>query len=137
MYIAIDFDGTVVDHRYPDIGPEVPEAVRWMKRWQEAGARLILWTVRFNNPDEQRQPLTLATKWFEEQGIELTGVNCNPDISWHGPKVFADIYVDDRNIGCPKTRPAGFVRDCVDWRIIGPVVDHLLKFQGHLEGEPK
>jgi len=46
MYICIDFDGTIVDHRFPEIGPPVPGAVEWMLRFQEAGAKLILFTMR-------------------------------------------------------------------------------------------
>ena len=46
MFIAIDFDGTIVDHRFPEIGKPVPGAFEWMKKFKEAGAKLILWTMR-------------------------------------------------------------------------------------------
>ena len=42
MFIAVDFDGTIVDHRFPDIGATVPEAFKWLKAYKERGAKLIL-----------------------------------------------------------------------------------------------
>ena len=40
MYICVDFDGTVVDHRYPCVGDPVPLAVDWLQRWVELGAQI-------------------------------------------------------------------------------------------------
>ena len=31
MTIAVDFDGTIVEHRYPEIGPEIPFATETLK----------------------------------------------------------------------------------------------------------
>ena len=44
--IAVDFDGTIVSHAYPNIGREVPNAIRVLKKLQEQGTQLILWTMR-------------------------------------------------------------------------------------------
>ena len=46
MFIAVDFDGTIAEHDYPDIGLAVPGAFKWMREWQDAGAKLMLWTMR-------------------------------------------------------------------------------------------
>ena len=46
MLIAIDFDGTLVEHKYPEIGKEIPFAFETLKRLQADGHRLILWSVR-------------------------------------------------------------------------------------------
>ena len=46
MVIAVDFDGTIVEHKYPRIGKEIPFAIATLKRLQEEGHRIILWTVR-------------------------------------------------------------------------------------------
>ena len=46
MYIAVDFDGTIVEHRYPKIGREIPFAIETLRRLREDGHLLILWTVR-------------------------------------------------------------------------------------------
>ena len=48
--IAVDFDGTIVTHMYPAIGKEVPNAIRVLKRLQEQGVLLILWTMRSGVP---------------------------------------------------------------------------------------
>ena len=46
MIIAVDFDGTIVEHRYPAIGRELPFAIETLKKLAKEGHRLILWTVR-------------------------------------------------------------------------------------------
>ena len=46
MTIAVDFDGTIVEHKYPSIGKEIPFATATLKMLQRDGHRLILWTVR-------------------------------------------------------------------------------------------
>ena len=46
MIIAVDFDGTIVEHRYPRIGEEIPFAVVTLKLLQQEKHRLILWSVR-------------------------------------------------------------------------------------------
>ena len=49
MIIAVDFDGTIVEHRYPAIGNEIPFAIETLKRLSEERHRLILWSVREGN----------------------------------------------------------------------------------------
>lgn len=46
MIIAVDFDGTIVEHKYPKIGKEIPFAVETLKRLQADNHTLILWSVR-------------------------------------------------------------------------------------------
>lgn len=46
MTIAVDFDGTIVEHRYPRIGKEIPFATDTLKLLQQDQHRLILWSVR-------------------------------------------------------------------------------------------
>ena len=46
MVIAVDFDGTIVKHRFPAIGKEIPYAIKTLKLFQEKGHKLILWTYR-------------------------------------------------------------------------------------------
>ena len=41
MIIAIDFDGTIVEHRYPKIGDEIPFATDTLKMLIKDGHRLI------------------------------------------------------------------------------------------------
>lgn len=46
MVIAVDFDGTIVEHRYPQIGKEIPFAIDTLKMLAKDRHQLILWTVR-------------------------------------------------------------------------------------------
>lgn len=121
--IAIDFDGTIVEHRYPDIGREVPGAIEWMKKFKEAGARLILWTMR-SDGQQSGKVLTEAVKFCRSKGVTFWGVNKNPDQDWsESPKAYAKIYIDDAAFGCPlrESKEAG-ARPMVDWSQVGPAV---------------
>lgn len=124
MKIAIDFDGTIADHRYPDIGAPVPGAFLWLKRFQEAGAKLILYTMRSDSPKDG-PTLTQAVDFCRRNGVEFFGVNTDPgQSSWtSSPKAYAQIYIDDAALGCPlreNSRAGG--RPMVDWEIVGPAV---------------
>lgn len=117
MIIAIDFDGTVVDHRFPDIGPAVPHAVDSLRRLHQQGHRIILWTMR-SGPYLQE-----AVKWYEQHEIPLYGINSNPDQHWStSPKAYAELYIDDAAFGCPLIELAGFARRCVDWEKVMQVL---------------
>jgi hydroxymethylpyrimidine pyrophosphatase-like HAD family hydrolase len=119
LIVAIDFDGTIVDHRYPDVGPEVPGAIRWMKSLQEAGAKLILWTMR------DGETLAEAVAFCRGKGVEFWDVNANPgQRSWtQSPKVYAHIYIDDAAFGCPlRENPRAGGRPFVDWDTVGPAI---------------
>jgi hydroxymethylpyrimidine pyrophosphatase-like HAD family hydrolase len=123
MYICVDFDGTIVDHRFPEIGPPVPEALEWMKKWQAAGGRLILFTMRADG-GKQGDVLSQAVNYLTQNGINLYGVNMNPtQVHWtKSPKAYGNVYIDDAAFGCPLIQPEGFERPCVDWSIVGPGV---------------
>jgi len=136
MIIAVDFDGTLVDHRFPDIGREVPAAFEWLKLCQQAGARLILWTVRADGGEGGPSDSPLgdylrhAVEFCQARGIEFWAVNENPEqASWStSPKAYAHIYIDDAAYGCPlRENPRMGGRPYVDWRIVGPSV--LAKIQ--------
>ena len=129
MYICIDFDGTLVDHRFPEIGAEAPKAIYWLKRLQDSGAKLILFTMR-SDTSVGGPMLSDAVTFLEDQGIKLYGINRNPDQdSWtESPKAYGDIYVDDAAFGCPLIKPQGFRRPCVDWETVGPaLLERLLR----------
>jgi len=123
MYICIDFDGTIVDHRFPDIGPPAPGALEWMAKFQEAGAKLILFTMR-SDGGKHEDALTRAVNYLHENGIKLYGVNKNPtQVHWtKSPKAYGQIYIDDAAFGCPLFQPESFQRPCVDWSVVGPGV---------------
>lgn len=95
--IAIDFDGTIVEHAYPEIGKEKLFAFETLRELQKKGFRLILWTYRTG------KELDEAVEFCRQRGIEFYAVNKNyPEEVYDesaGRKIDADIYIDDRNIG--------------------------------------
>lgn len=98
MIIAVDFDGTIVEHRYPKIGDEIPFAVQTLKMLMEDRHQLILWTVR------EGDLLKEAIEWCRKRGIEFYAVNRDypeEDTAHQGfsRKIKADIFIDDRNLG--------------------------------------
>ncbi|WP_372643419.1 BT0820 family HAD-type phosphatase [Ancylomarina sp.] len=97
MIIAVDFDGTIVEHRYPDLGKEIPFAIESLKSIQEQGHQLILWTYRSG------KELDDAIEFCRENGLEFYSVNKNyPEEIFDesiSRKINADIYIDDRNLG--------------------------------------
>jgi len=125
MIIAIDFDGTCVEYKYPIIGNDLPECVEWLKKWTKSGIQLILYTMR------DKKELKDAIHWFLERHIPLIGINKNPhqDKWTSSPKVYADLYVDDAALGCPLAFPINN-RPYVDWSIVGPLVMEKLNFVG-------
>ena len=122
LYICIDFDGTIVDHAYPSIGSPVPEAIKWMKRWIELDAQLILFTMR------SKQSLKEAIQYLDENDLKFYGYNHNPtQREWtDSPKAHGHIYVDDAAFGCPLIKHPGFLRMSVDWSVVGPVIEAIL-----------
>lgn len=124
MYICIDFDGTIVDHAFPEIGKPVPHAIKWLKRFTELGADLILFTMR-SDGQKHGDVLTDAVNYLKDNGIELFGINENPSqTTWtDSPKAYGHIYIDDAAVGCPLIQPAGFYRPCVDWKKVGKYVE--------------
>ncbi len=130
MRIAIDFDGTIAEHHFPNIGKPVPGAFFWMKKLQEAGADLILWTLRSDEHSREREDygpvLTQAVEFCRANGIEFAGINKGPEPGgWRtsSPKVAAEVYVDDAAFGCPlvESKEMG-CRPMVDWNVVGPQI---------------
>ena len=111
MIIAVDFDGTCVEHEYPEVGMDVEGAVDVLKALRANGHRIILFTMRSGSK------LDAATRWFKERKIELWGINENPEQKeWtSSPKVFADLYIDDSAVGCPIMFVDGARRPMVNW----------------------
>ncbi|MFC1832412.1 hypothetical protein ACFL0S_10390, partial [Thermodesulfobacteriota bacterium] len=100
-----------------------------LKRLQDQGAKLILFTMR-SDTSVGGPMLSDAVSFLEDKGIKFYGINKNPDQdSWtESPKAYADIYVDDAAFGCPLIRPKGFRRPCVDWETVGPaLLERLLR----------
>ena len=98
MIIAVDFDGTIVEHNYPNIGEEIPFATSTLRMLADQRHRLILWTVR------RGELLDEAVEWCRERGVEFYAVNKNfpeeilDDTGCFG-KINADVFIDDCSLG--------------------------------------
>ena len=99
MLIAIDFDGTIVSHRYPRIGTERPFAFDTLRRLQADGHKLILWSVR------EGDLLQEAVDYCRANGVEFYAVNRDyPEEeqsrnNHYSRKLKVDLFIDDRNLG--------------------------------------
>jgi hypothetical protein len=95
--IAVDFDGTIVEDEYPRIGKPRLFAFETLKKLQENGHRLILWTYRNGKHLED------AVKFCNDNGIRFYAVNKSfPEEEFdpkYSRKINADYFIDDRNIG--------------------------------------
>ncbi|SOC78690.1 hypothetical protein SAMN06296241_0203 [Salinimicrobium sediminis] len=96
LTIAVDFDGTLVENRYPQIGKPILFAFETLKKLQQEGHQLILWTYRCG------VKLDEAVDYCENKGIKFYAVNKSyPEEEYDGlmsRKILADIFIDDRNI---------------------------------------
>ena len=121
--IAVDFDGTIVDFAYPNIGNDNPGAIKWMKRWIDEGAKIILYTIR------DGKELQDAVNYLNSNNIPLYGINNNPDQeSWNkSKKIFANLYIDDAAFGCPLNYRSCFNKESVNWSIVGPKALNFIK----------
>jgi hypothetical protein len=96
MIIAVDFDGTIVEHKFPAIGNELPFAIKTLKLIQKKGHKLILWTYRSG------KELQEAVDFCEKKGLYFHAVNNDFEgeefDNTYSRKIYADMYIDDRNI---------------------------------------
>ncbi len=109
--IAIDFDGTIVEHEFPKIGKEMLFAFATIKELHKKGHKLILWTYRTG------ELLDEAVAYCKKNGVEFYAVNKNyPEEIVNettARKLIADIFIDDRNVG-------GFMGWSNVWQILHP-----------------
>jgi hydroxymethylpyrimidine pyrophosphatase-like HAD family hydrolase len=109
--IAVDFDGTIVEHKYPAIGKEMLFAFATLKELQKKGHKLILWTIRTGPLLEE------AVNYCQQNGVEFYAVNKNyPEevVDQNtSRKLNADVFIDDRSLG-------GFIGWSEVWQTLHP-----------------
>ena len=132
MTIAIDFDGTIVEHRYPAIGNEIPFATETLKMLIADHHKLILWSVR------EGKLLDEAVNWCKEHGVEFYAVNRDypeengtSNNNHFSRKLKVDMFIDDRKLG-----------GLPDWGTIYRMIkehktyqDIIMERQGHYKHE--
>ncbi len=107
MIICVDFDGTIVHHKYPAVGGFVLGALYTLKHLTREGHKLILWTMR------DTELLNNAVNICKDNGVKFWGINKNPDQNWStSPKAHHDLLIDDRALGCP------LIGASVDWKSV-------------------
>lgn len=116
--IAIDFDGTIVKHNFPFIGDLIPEAKEVINALYNKGHTILIWTVRSITNDAVGK----MKKFLDNNGVKYHNINENAeeilnDPAWENfsPKIYADLYIDDRGLGCPVICPTGESYPHVDW----------------------
>lgn len=123
MVIAVDFDGTIVEHEYPKIGREIPFATETLRMLINDHHRLILWSVR------EGKLLKEAVDWCKERGVEFYAINrdypeeTTENNNHFSRKLKADLFIDDRNIG-----------GLPDWGMIYRMVKEGLTWQDLMHG---
>ncbi|PTB96880.1 hydrolase [Marivirga lumbricoides] len=110
LKIAVDFDGTIVEDKFPAIGKPHLFAIETLLALQKKRHQLILWTVR------EGESLKKAVEFCESHGIEFYAINKNfpEEVLEPGQsrKINADIFIDDRNVG-------GFIGWSKVWELLG------------------
>ena len=95
--VAVDFDGTIVENDYPQLGKPMLFAFETLKELQKRGFTLILWTIRTG------KLLDEAVEFCRQNGVEFYAVNQNhPEEVFDASlprKIEVDVFIDDRNLG--------------------------------------
>ena len=96
MIIAIDFDGTIVEDQFPDVGKMIPGAREAINKLYADGYTIIIWSCRTGIKKAR------AIEWLVMNGIKFHYFNksCQTNVAAHGGKdtrkVYANLYIDDR-----------------------------------------
>lgn len=93
MTIAVDFDGTIVEHEYPKIGKLKPNAKETINKWYEQGHKIIIWSCRYDEGIQE------VIDFLNDNKIKFHTFNKNVDLDDNFdpyPKIYADLYIDDR-----------------------------------------
>lgn len=115
--VAVDFDGTIVSDRYPNIGEPNTILVQQLKNLKHYGVKLILWTCRTDDID--RSYLQEAINKCKGLGLEFDAINTNIDevkklTGQDTRKVYADIYIDDKSVEVDILRVLEILKGAID-----------------------
>lgn len=131
--VAIDFDGTIVRHAFPEIGEPIANAKETLYRLYDAGCELLLFTCRGYYQEKNINYLAAAKKWLRQNGYPpFAAYNYSEwQADWtNSPKLYADIYIDDKMLFCPKLENGD-----IDWVKIEQELERLGVFSGKFKGE--
>ena len=122
MIIAVDFDGTCVTHRFPEVGEDCPGAVKVLKNLASEGHQLVLYTVRSG------KYLESAVDWFRDREIPLAGRQYAPgQTDWtQSNKCYANVYIDDAALGAPLLVDSSG-KSYIDWSKVEALIKQVPK----------
>lgn len=98
MIFAIDFDGTLCENRFPEIGQPIPVVLDFVRDLEAQGHEWVLYTMR------EGELLEAALRWLKSNRLIPDAANNNLkklQESWkNNPrKIYADAYIDDHGVG--------------------------------------
>lgn len=91
--VAFDLDGTVL-HYEPGMasnhqfGKPIAGMIQAMRKLWKDGWKIIIWTCRGRSQE--------LVDHLEKHGIPFDEINVNTDGPHDSPKIYADVYVDDK-----------------------------------------
>lgn len=97
MIIAVDFDGTIVENKYPDIGDIIPGALCTLRRWKKAGHTIIINSCRAGL-DEVKMEAWLIRNHVPHDFINRNDPERTKLYECECRKISADFYVDDHDM---------------------------------------
>lgn len=112
---AFDFDGTIVENKYPDIGEPIASVVEYIKDVQGRGDKWILWTCRTD------KEVRAAAEFCESIGLHPNAVNDNIDVikekfGCNPRKIYYDYCIDDHNaVGLIPSRELPVLQFLDEW----------------------
>lgn len=97
IILAIDFDGTIAEHSWPELGAIRPGAAEYINKLYEEGYYIIIWTCR------EGEHLDWIADYLNNHKINYHLINeHNRDVfnfyKNDTRKIFADIYIDDKQL---------------------------------------
>lgn len=92
--VAFDFDGTLCENKFPEIGEPKEDIVKLLKIFNENKWNIIIWTCRSNNYKDN------MVDWLNDNKIPYDSINENPNNYFKNEsrKIYADLYIDDKGI---------------------------------------
>lgn len=93
--VMVDFDGTLSEFQYPDIGPPIPGARDFLHELKRMGMFIVIYTARmspaFRTQEERWAMYDSLRNWLRDNEMPFDEI----DFGDEGKRV-AMVYVDDR-----------------------------------------
>lgn len=106
-HIAIDFDETIAEDLFPHIGEVREGAIETIKALLDTGYQVHIWTARGGYSDALgKTQEQYILEYLRDHGVNTDNMEVNEHFQYYldrypkqSPKIAADIYIDDKNVG--------------------------------------